>query len=94
MKLYEYRTGRPSMPTGLCAPAHEWSVGRLDVLNARAERPRLLDLQEQFAQQKSVQLKGAQLRINGLTAKAIGMAKSPATAGAGASGVPPRGRPV
>jgi hypothetical protein len=50
----------------------------------------------QFDEEKSVQLQVSPVQIdgiNGLTAKATGMAKAP-FAGVDASGVPPRGRPV
>jgi hypothetical protein len=90
------------MPTSLRALIHESSVGRLDAPGALADRPRLARVQDQLmqhesVQRKSVQRNGAQPGVqltNELTAKATGMAKLPAFAGTGTSGVPPRGRPV
>ncbi|GIH12726.1 hypothetical protein Raf01_08980 [Rugosimonospora africana] len=96
VKILENRYERPSVSTVACAPAHEWLVGRLGVQDA-VKRPRLAKFQDQLSQRKSVQLQGTlpqALGTNGSTAKATGMAKSPASAGANASGVPPRGRPV
>ena len=95
---------RPGMAAA-CAPAHEWLVGSLGVPGATVDRPRLAPAQVQFVQEESVQFYGAQSQlvgadrlakqgINGSMAKAIGMAATPVTAGADASGVPPRGRPV
>lgn len=95
---------RPGLAAA-CAPAHEWLVGSLGVQRVPANRPRLAPAQVQFVQEESVQFYGAQSQligadrlakqgINGSMAKAIGMATTPVTVGADASGVPPRGRPV
>lgn len=96
MRIFENRYERPAVSTAVCALAHERLVGHLDVQGG-VKGPRLAKLRDQLSQQKSVQLQGIQYQVlatNGSTAKANGMAKSPATVGAGASGVPPRGRPV
>jgi hypothetical protein len=95
---------RPGLAAA-CAPTHEWLVGSLGVQGVPANRPRLAPVRIQFVQEKSVQFYGAQSQligvdglakqgINGSMAKAIGMATTPVTVGADASGVPPRGRPV
>ena len=97
MSTYIQTNERPRVLTAACAPAHEPIVGYLGVQGVPANGPRLAEIQDQLVQQKSVQLQGAQLQIqgiNGSTAKATGMAKSPVFTGARASGVPPRGRPV
>ena len=88
-----------------CAPAHEEFVGLLGAPATPVNRRRLAPTHVQFVQEKSVHVYGAWLQlhaadqgqkqgINGSRAKAIGTAVSPVTTGAGASGVPPRGRPV
>jgi hypothetical protein len=89
MKLY--LSERPSLLASACAQvptqspqAHRDLVGRWAVSGA------------ELMQQQSVELQEAKARIqgtNGFTAKP-GTAKSPVGAGADASGVPPRGRPV
>ncbi|GAA5183579.1 hypothetical protein GCM10023322_23190 [Rugosimonospora acidiphila] len=103
MNTIDHRYERPAVSITVCAPAHEWFVGRLDVPGAVVDRPSLAKLQDQLSQQKSVQQAGVRSQAQGSyalptngssTAKPTGMAKSPATVGAGASGVPPRGRPV
>lgn len=96
MRILENRYERPSVSTAVCAPAHESLVGRLGVQSG-PKRPPLAQFQDQLSQQKSVQLQRTLSQVlgtSGSTAKATGMAKSPAPAGANASGVPPRGRPV
>ncbi len=100
MRLF-YLVERPSALPATCAPAHVHGVGHLPV---QAVSPRLWRSTsgrsqtpiQQFEQQKSVQLQVSQVRIdgiNGLTAKATGMAKT-SVVGVDASGVPPRGKPV
>jgi hypothetical protein len=93
---YENRSERPSVLVAVCTPVHAAFVDYLGVGQVPVNRPRPANFQDQL-QQKSVQLQGAQLQVvktSGSTAKAIGMVKAPVNTGAGASGVPPRGRPV
>jgi hypothetical protein len=92
---------RPSAVTAALVRAHAHRVGRLAVPGVATCWSPLpvpsVSSTQQFAQEKSVQLQDAQVRVqgtNGRTAQAIGMAQSPIVSGVKASGVPPRGRPV
>jgi hypothetical protein len=100
MRLFLPVEERPLAPPAVCAPAHVHRVGYLPVGASvdswRSTSERLVSPISQFDKEKSVQLQVSPIQldgINGLAAKATGMAKT-SVAGVDASGVPPRGRPV
>jgi len=94
-------TERPPALLAACAPAHLDHMGYRAVPSVSIAAWRPLPTQpvafnRYFGEQQSVQFKRVPvqiLRASELTAKTIGMGKSPFT-GDAASGVPPRGRPV
>lgn len=95
-----YLVERPSALPIACAPARVESAGFLTVLDVppmhwRSTKERSVAPIQLSQQEKSVQLQVSQTPFDGikLTAKATGMANA-LVAGADASGVPPRGKPV